>query len=375
MKNSRRLFLKSVFGSAAFLTISRTQFLDEILGQEKQKKIKGAGVKEGIVMLKWNENPLGPSPMAIEEVIKGLSASNRYHRPQQIERTIAKHHNIEPKFITKGVGATEILYNVPISFLSEKDNMIMADPSYNTTGRIASLLGAEVRRIPLTKNLEHDLDAFLSAIDRKTKFIMICNPNNPTGTITPAKKIKKFLDKVPENILVMIDEAYFHFAENPEYESFYKYPVEGRNVIVVRTFSKVYGLAGLRIGYAIANEKITKKIREVNLRGLTNLVAHYAVPAALKDYEHIERTKKITKIGKNYFYKEFSAMGYNVPKSETNHIFVDLKRKTDPLIDELKKKKIFVRNGSDWNKPTCMRISIGTMEENRAFMKALKSLL
>ena len=146
-------------------------------------------------------------------------------------------------------------------------------------------------------------------------------------------------------------------------------------MIVVRTFSKVFGLAGLRIGYVIANERITKRIRRFNLRGLTNLVTHYAVPAALQDHEFVERTKKITKIGKSYFYREFAALGYRVPQSETNHIFVDLGIKTNPIIDELRKKKIYIRRGSDWKKPTCVRISIGTMEENKALMKGLKALL
>ena len=375
MNNSRRTFLKQAFGSAAFFTLGRTQFIDEILRQEKQYKIKGAGVEEGVVQIIWNENPLGPSPKAIESVMAGLSAGNRYHRPQEIEKAVAEHHGIDPRFVTKGVGATEILYNAPLALLSKGDNMIMADPTYNTTRRIARIIGAEVRQIPLTKNYEHDLEAFASAVDKKTKFIMICNPNNPTGTITPAHKIKKFLDEVPENVVVMIDEAYFDFAEHPDYETFDKYPVNGRNMIIVRTFSKIYGLAGLRIGYAIANEAITKKIRRLNLRGLTNLVAHYAAPAALKDHEFVERTKKITKTGKNYFYKEFAALDYKVPESHTNHIFVDLRIKTNPIIDELRKKKIYVRRGSDWDKPTFMRISIGTMEENKAFMDALKSLL
>jgi len=375
MKNSRRTFIKQALGGAVFLSLGKTGFIDEFMQQEQQQTIKGVGVEEGVVQIIWNENPLGPSPKAVEAVMKGLYAGNRYHRPVDIEKAVAGHHGIDPKFVTKGVGATEILYNAPLAFLSKGDNMIMADPTYTTTRRVAGAIGAKVKEIPLTKEYEHDLEEFTSAIDRNTKFIMICNPNNPTGTITPASKIKKFLDKIPQNIVVMIDEAYFDFAEHPQYESFDKYPADGRNIIVVRTFSKVYGLAGLRIGYAIAHEENTKKIRRFNLRGLTNLAAHYAAPAALKDHEFVERTKKITKVGKNYFYKEFAALGYKVPKSETNHIYVDFRVKTKPIIDELRKKKILVRPGSDWDKPTCIRISIGTMEENKAFMDALKTIL
>jgi histidinol-phosphate aminotransferase len=173
----------------------------------------------------------------------------------------------------------------------------------------------------------------------------------------------------------MIDEAYHHFAEHPEYQSFDEYPVEGRNVIVVRTFSKVYGLAGLRIGYAVANEKVTKQLRKFNLRGMTNMVACYAVPAALKDDGFIEETLKITREGKDYFYVEFAALGYEVPRSETNHIFVDLKVETRPIVDALREKKIYIRKGSDWKKPTCVRISIGTMDENRVLMEELKTYL
>lgn len=375
MYDSRRDFLRQAFGSAALLSLGRTQFLDEFLYRENQHRIRGAGVEEGVVQLIWNENPLGPSPKAVEAVSKGLFAGNRYHDPEEMEEAVAAHHGINAKFVTKGIGATEILYDVPLAFLSRGDNMIMADPTFNTTGRVARTMGAEVRRIPLTRNYEHDLDAFTSAIDDRTKYIMICNPNNPTGTVTPAHKIKRFLDKVPEDIVIMIDEAYFHFVEDPGYESFEQYPVEGRNMIVVRTFSKVYGLAGLRIGYAIANEKITKEIRKINLRGLTNVVAHYAAPAALMDDEFVERTRKVTKAGKEYFYEEFAALGYRVPRSQTNHIFVDLGIKTNPIIDELRKKKIYIRRGSDWKKPTCMRISIGTMEENKILMEELKALL
>lgn len=375
MDPSRRHFLRQTFGSTALLALGKTRFIDEILGQEKQIHIQGVGVEEGVVQLIWNENPLGPSPKVVEAVSKHLFAGNRYHDPEEIEEIVARTHGIDAKFVTKGIGATEILYDAPLAFLSKNDNMIMADPTYKTSGRIGERVGAEVRRIPLTKNHEHDLDAFKSAIDKKTRLIVICNPNNPTGTITPAHKIKRFLDKIPEDIVVMIDEAYHHYAEHPEYESFDRYPVEGRNVIVVRTFSKVFGLAGLRIGYVIANEKITKRIRMFNLRGLTNLVAHYAVPAALQDHAFVEKTKEMTKAGKDYFYGEFAALGYRVPRSETNHIFVDMGIKTDPIVDKLKKKKIYIRRGSDWEKPTCVRISIGTMEENKALMKALKALL
>jgi histidinol-phosphate aminotransferase len=375
MNKSRREFLQQSFGSAVFLTMGGTALVKELWEQQKLLPIKGAGVEEGIVQLIWNENPLGPSPRAMKAVAQGLYASNRYFGPELVEKSIAEYHNIDENFVTKGEGATELLYNVPMAFLSKNDNMIMADPTFSTAGIVAETIGAEVKRIPLTSNYEHNLDAFVSAINGKTKLILICNPNNPTGTITPAQKIKMFLDNIPEHIVVMIDEAYFHFAEHPEYESFIRYPLDGRNVVVVRTFSKIYGLAGLRIGYAIANEMITERIRALNLRGLTNLVAHYAVPAALQDSEFVEKTKKITNEGKNYFYKEFSALGYKVPKSEANHIFVDLGIQTDPIVDALSLKKIYIRAGSVWGKPTHIRISIGTMEENKALMKELKSLL
>ena len=375
MNSTRRSFIKQTFGSAAFFTLGRGFDLNRMVSWADQERIRGIGVEEGIVQLIWNENPLGPSPKAVEAISRGLFASNRYHDPDEIEKTVSKYHGIAEKYVTKGVGATEILYNVPLAFLEKDANMIMADPTYKTTGRVALNIGAKVKRIPLTKNYEHDLDAFAAAIDEKTRFIMICNPNNPTGTVTPASKIKRFLDSIPEKIVVMIDEAYHHFAEHPEYQSFDKYPVEGRNVIVVRTFSKLYGLAGLRIGYAIANEENTKQLRKYNLRGLTNLVAHYAAPAALNDHDFVQETKKVTRIGKEYFYREFDALGYEIPRSETNHIFVDVGIETTSIVSSLKEKNIFIRKGSDWDKPTCMRISIGTMTENEILMRELKKLL
>ena len=375
MEQSRRTFFKQAFGCAALLGLGEGQLREVIPDLFEQIRIKGMGVEEGVVQLIWNENPLGPSPKAIDAVMAGLHAGNRYHDPDDLEKTIAKHHGIDVKYVIKGVGATEILYNVPIAFLKEGENMIMADPTYMTAGRVARFCGAEVRAIPLTTKYEHDLEAFLSRIDSKTRLIMICHPNNPTGTITPNEKIERFLKKVPDNILVLIDEAYFDYVEDPRYGSFDKEVTKRKNLIVVRTFSKIYGLAGLRIGYAIADEKIIKMMRRFNLRGLTNLVAHHAGPAALLDHAFIESSKRVVSEGKIYFQYEFNALGFSFPRSETNHIWVDLKQPTNPLIDAMREKKIYVRRGTDWKKPTFMRISMGTEQENGMMMETLKTLL
>lgn len=328
-----------------------------------------------IVKLASNESPIGCSPKAQEALNEAMKTLNLAIYPDGnatlLKEALAEKYNISPDEVQPSNGADEMIDTIAKTFISAGDEIITADitfPRYLTTAKI---MGGIPKIIPL-KDYTFDLDGMLKAITPKTKLIWICNPNNPTGTMLPEKEIINFIDQVPQNVVVVYDEAYRDFVTRDDFtkdsvQLMKKYP----NVIVMRTLSKAYGLAALRIGYTIASKEIIDNLNKVRPAFNVNALAQAAAMGALKDDEFVKRIYESNKEGKEYLYNEFEKMGLFFPPSETNHIFVDVKKDAQEVFVEMQKKGVIIRPMGG----TFIRVSIGTMEENNIFIQTLKEIL
>jgi histidinol-phosphate aminotransferase len=215
----------------------------------------------------------------------------------------------------------------------------------------------------------------LKKVNKKTKLVFICNPNNPTGTTVSEESLNRFLDKLPARVIVILDEAYGDFVEDPFYPNGLDYVKANRQMIVLRTFSKVYGLAGLRMGYVLGREDLVNCLYRVRDPFPVHRLAQGAAVAALNDQEHVIRSIQMVYEGKRYLYKELDKMGILYVPSQANYVFIDFGMDSDEIFQALLKEGIIIRPGKTWGFPTCARVTIGTMEDNQQFMKALRKVL
>lgn len=341
--------------------------------EEIQKEF---GLKE-IYKIASNENPLGPSPKAIEAMFKNSKELNRYPDIGAIDlrEKLGKKFNLDIKNIAVGSGSEGIMANALRCFLCEGDEMISSKNTFIGFQVLARGRSNKYMEVPMTEDYKFDLDGILKNINDKTKIIYLCNPNNPTGAIITKKEFESFYAKVPQNILIILDEAYFEYAEqNKEYPDSMNYKYD--NVITLRTFSKIYGIAGIRIGYGFAHEEIVKTLMKVKLPFEPNSLAHAGAIGALEDFEFIEKSKTLNSTGYNYLTEELTKLNYKWIPSSANFIMIDLKNedKVNSLNDYMLHKGIIIRPLKAFGLPHCLRVTIGTEKENSAFLNALRIL-
>jgi histidinol-phosphate aminotransferase len=325
-----------------------------------------------------NENPYGPSEAVMKAMNDAWKYANRYGYPDGgIVATIAEHHGVKPENIILGCGSSEILKIVDDAFLPDHKLVIGVDPTYETVYRYTTNSKAKAIAIPLTKTYDADIHAIIRATKlnaRDVGLVYICNPNNPTGKIVPKQDIKLLLNSIPEDITVFIDEAYHHFVDDPNYEPSIKYVMEGRKVIVARTFSKIAGLAGMRLGYAVATPEIIELLKPLVVSYNTNAVVKYGGAAALKDTAHEAKMKQLNKEVRDRTMNELRAMGYELIPSQTNFFMVNLKTDVTPVGKEFEKREILVGRKfppmNEW-----LRVSVGTEDEMNRFMKAFNEIV
>ncbi|KPU26525.1 histidinol-phosphate aminotransferase [Caloranaerobacter sp. TR13] len=328
---------------------------------------------EKVVKLASNENPLGCSPKAIEAVKKAAENLALYPdgNATLLKETLAEKIGLKTTQILPSSGSDEMVDIIAKTFINKNDEVIMADltfPRYITTTK---MMGGKPVIVPL-KDWTYDLDGMKKAITNKTKLIWLCNPNNPTGTMFTEEKLLDFLKSVPNNVVVVYDEAYNEYVTRDDYpRNSIKLLEEYPNLIVLRTFSKIYGLAALRIGYALASEEIIHNMNKIRGPFNVNKLAQVAALAALEDEDFIKKSYELNKQGKEYLYKEFENLGLEYAPSETNHIFVNVKRDTNEVFIELQKKGMIIRPIKD----TWVRITIGTPEQNELLIKLLKEVI
>lgn len=333
---------------------------------------KEYGLKE-VIKLASNENPMGTSEKVKEKLIKSIDNLAIYPDGNTtiLKDELAKKLDLKPEQILPSSGSDEMVDMISKTFINKGDEVIMADITFPRYISTAIMMGGIPKIVPL-KNWTYDLNGMINAITKNTKLIWICNPNNPTGTMFSEKELLNFLEKVPENIIVVYDEAYREYVTRDDYpKDNLKLLKKYSNLIIMRTFSKMYGLAALRVGYTMASEEIIENINKIRGPFNVNSLAQIAAVEALKDNEFIESCYRINKEGKEYLYNEFDKLNLEYAPSETNHIFVNVNIDSEEIFIELQKRGLIIRPITG----TWIRVTIGTEEQNKKFITLLKEVL
>ncbi len=329
-----------------------------------------------VVKLASNENPLGPSPRAIEAAARAMQTANLYPDGNcyELRQAVAKHVGVAPEYFLFGNGSDELIHYIGLTFLMPGDEVITGYPSFVRYDAAAKLNDAVLHLVPLREH-RFDLPAILKQVNARTKLIFIANPNNPTGTVVTADEVESFVRDLPSHVVVVFDQAYQEYVSRADYPDTLRYVREGRNIIILRTFSKAYALAGLRVGYAIAHPEIIDAINRVREPFNVNSVAQSAALAALHDQEHLQRAVALNRQGLEYFYAQCDRLGLKYVRSEANCLMVDLGRDTQPIFQQLLRRGVIVRTGHIFGLPTYLRITTGKPEENERFIRALEEVL
>jgi histidinol-phosphate aminotransferase len=336
-------------------------------------QLLAAGAKKpaGTIRLNANENPYGPSPAALNAMRDAFGEAARYPdaAAEQLAADIAKLHGVTTDEVILGDGSSEILKLVAAAYTGASRKLSMASPTFEAIGHYARAGGAEVVEVPLDASFAHDLDKMSGA-----SVIYICNPNNPTGSITPKPALKSFLEKTPPTTIVLVDEAYHHYASSNDYETMIPLTRTMPNLIVARTFSKIYGMAGLRAGYAIAQRDVIKTLDRQKAWDSMNLMALVAARASLGDAEHVNRGRLRNSTTKQELIATLAEIGYNVVPSEANFVMIDLRRDVKPVIAGMRDRGVQVGRLFP-AMPHHLRVTIGTQPEMTRFMDVFREVM
>jgi histidinol-phosphate aminotransferase len=328
-----------------------------------------------VIKLASNENPFGSSPKAKEAIAREMENISIYPDGAAVELTnaIAKRFGVNTDQVIFGAGSDEIILMIARAFLVPGDETIMADQTFPQYKHNVQIENATIIEVPL-KEGTHDLKAMAERVTDKTKVVWVCNPNNPTGTINTADEVELFLSKVPSHVLVVLDEAYCEYIDDPSFPDGLKLLAKYPNVILLRTFSKIYGLASLRIGYGIGRPDVIRSINQVREPFNTSRFGQAAALAALQDDEFIAFCREENKKGLAYFNRSFAELGLQAFPAYGNFIMVDVKRSGQEVFDALLRKGVIVRAGHKLY-PTYVRITVGSQEQNEKVIAALTTVL
>lgn len=322
----------------------------------------------------FNENPLGPSPLAMQAIIDNANMGHRYSDwfAESLKNDLADFHDVPVEKVIAGCGATEMLRLCALAYAAPGSSVIVPYPSYSQFPSDADFLGADVVYSNLDEDYRVDLDDIAARVDNDTTAICITNPNNPTATVLPSAAIEAFVDSLPSHVVTIIDEAYHELVDDPAYQSAMDLVRRGKNVIVIRTFSKVYGLAGVRIGYAIGKQSRISELQSWLTYSTVSRPALDASRAALGDSQHIANTVSLNNQAKQYCYENFDRLGLSYVPSQANFFIVETEMDAAALAGALSEHGISVRYG--WGMPHHIRVSTGTMEDMENFITALENI-
>lgn len=345
-----------------------------IAGKPVEEVKREFGLKR-VIKLASNENPFGPSPMAVSAIRKALGKIHFYPDDTNFNfrKKLSEKLKIKEDCLIAGNGSLQLFELICKTFVHEGEEMIVGDPSFRVFKELINAAGGELVSVVL-KNHVYDLEGMLKAVTSRSKIAVICNPNNPTGTVVSYKDILKFLRNAPSRVIPILDEAYVDFIEDGEYDSV-ELLKENENLIILRSFSKIYGLAGLRIGYGIANPPIIELMEKARMPFTVNFLAQVSAEAALDDLEFKERTLKMVSEGKRNLYKELEKRGVSYIPSQSNFVAVNLN--TDDLVvfREMLKEGIIVLAGTHMYMPGYIRVTIGKPAEMRKFIRVLDKVM
>jgi len=321
------------------------------------------------VKLASNENPVGPSPAALKAIAASFAGINRYPDGAgfYLKKALSQEIGVSEEEIILGNGSNELLDLAAKTFMRDGDEAVMATPSFVVYFMAVQSVGGKSVQVPL-KNYTHDLSAMAESVTPATRLIFIANPNNPTGTINKKDEFDRMMERVPDDVLVVIDEAYYEYVTDPDYAEGMKYLRSDKNVLVLRTFSKIYGLAGLRIGYGIARKEILADMNRLRAPFNTGTISQKAALAALADKGHIGLSREVNENGKQYLYRELGALGIPYVPTEANFLYIPVEGSA-ALYEKLLKMGVIIRPMG----PNAVRVTIGLPEENERFIEALKA--
>jgi histidinol-phosphate aminotransferase len=328
------------------------------------------------VKLASNENPLGPSPKAVAAIGQALDRLHRYPDGSAfaLTRKLARHLEVAPEQIVLGNGSDEILGMLSRVLLGPGDEAVMPKPSFLMYEISVRASGAEPVFVPL-KELGIDLDGIADAVSNRTRIVFLCNPNNPTGSVIDQKRLSSFLAALPEGIVVVLDEAYIEFVRDPESARGLSLMGTGRPLVTLRTFSKAYGLAGLRVGYAVMPAELAELLHRVRMPFNVSSLAQAGAFAALDDHAFLNKTVRQVHKGIDYLFEALAEREIACFPTQANFFLIDVKKSADEVFEELLKKGVIVRSMSAYGYPTYIRVNAGADAENRRLIHALEQVL
>ncbi|HLF17676.1 MAG TPA: histidinol-phosphate transaminase [Candidatus Omnitrophota bacterium] len=340
--------------------------------EEVQREL---GIKH-VIKLASNESPFGPSPKVLKAITRTSRAINRYPDGDcfYLRQALAKKLKVAPRQLIFGNGSDEIIVLAIRAFVGPGDEVILAKPSFLVYDIASRIAGAKLKAVPL-KNFHYDLKAMKRAVSRRTKIIFLGNPDNPSGQYLPKKEVFEFLKGLRKDILVFFDEAYYEFVRARDYGYALGLAKRNKNIIVTRTFSKMYGLAGLRIGYGVADEELIDLLNRIREPFNVNSLAQAAAVACLNDASYYRRIADRIEQERKYLYRELNRLGLSFVQSCTNFILINMKRNGQEVSKQLMRRGIIVRDMGFWGLKNYIRVTIGSFAENRAFIRRLEEIL
>ncbi len=332
---------------------------------------------EKFINLASNENSLGTPETVVQAIREGAKELARYPEAGglTLRKALSERYRVKLENVAIGSGSESILANILRAFLHDNDEVLTSEGTFIGLYVLVNGMGIKLNRVPL-KNYAFDLDGIAAAINEHTKIIYLCNPNNPTGTIFRRAEFEDFMKKVPEHVLVVLDEAYYEFAcKDSDYPDSMTYRLD--NVLTLRTFSKAWGMAGLRLGYGLGHDHLIDFVNRVKLPFEPNVLAHYAGLAALQDHDFLRKTVTNNEVGMEYLKKELDSLGLKRVPSHANFILLDMgtAEEVHRVWDGVLRQGIAIRPLTPFGLPTCLRITIGTPEECVLLISALKAIL
>jgi histidinol-phosphate aminotransferase len=327
------------------------------------------------IHLNFNENPYGPTPKALEALSSCGHAAARYPDGayEEVRDALAAMHGVKRENIVLGCGSTEILRAADMAFLAPGQSVVAAEPTFEAVLNVARVARAVPVKIPLTADHRHDLPAMAAACTSKTGLVYVCNPNNPTGTIVTREELADFVPRVPSTALILVDEAYFHFAENPQYASVIDWIGKHSNLLVARTFSKIYGMAGMRLGYAVGSKETIAAMKPQILADNGNAAVLPAALASLADTEHVANCRARMNATRRWLAGELAKDGRSFIPSEANFMMIEMGTDVQPIIERFAARNILVGRRFPSMK-NFLRVTIGTQPEMEAFVATLREI-
>jgi len=328
------------------------------------------------IKLASNENPLGPSPMAVRAIQDAIAKLNRYPDGggHDLIRSIAKHQGVMPENVVLGNGSDEIIGMLTCALLQPGDEAILPRPSFLMYDILVRSAGAKPVPVELT-SLSIDLDGIRDRITPNTRMIFLCNPNNPTGTIITKKAFETFLESIPREVVVVVDEAYIEFVRDEDCADSIDYIDSGLPVVTLRTFSKAYGLAGLRIGYGVMSEEIASILNRIRLPFNASTLAQAGANAALKDKAFLEKTRRLITEELDFLWNALKDLGTRFFPTQANFFLIDTGKNADEVFERMLRQGVIVRSMTSYGYPEYIRINVGLHDENVRFLEALEKVM